>query len=107
MRSTIALVGPIAGGKGTVGDILIEKGYTPFTYRSVVQDEILRRGLPLERAVFQDVSDSLRLEFGTDILARRIAGVIEQERQEGLRAQGERLQAVQVTTGQHLAQLEI
>lgn len=83
MKTTIALVGPIAGGKGTVAGILLEKGYSHFTYGEEVQKEIERRGLPLIRAVFQDVSDSLRLEFGADILARRIAAVIEQERLQG------------------------
>ena len=83
MRSTIAVIGPIAGGKGSIGELLINRGYSQFTYRAEVQKEVLRRGLPLERAAFQDVSDSLRVEFGADILARRIAASIEQARSQG------------------------
>lgn len=83
MKTTIALVGPIAGGKGTVAEFLIRKGYSHFTYGEEVKKEILRRGLPLERAVYQDVSDSLRLEFGNAILAKRMADSVEQERLQG------------------------
>ena len=83
MRTTIALVGPIASGKGHISELLKGRGFAHFTYGDEVRKEIHRRGLPLERSVYQDVSDILRVEHGTPVLAQRIAREIEVERQQG------------------------
>jgi dephospho-CoA kinase len=83
MISTIALVGLIASGKGTVAEMLQKRGYTSFSYGREVEREIAVRQLPKTRNVYQDVSDSLRAEFGPDILARRIAASIGSRRAQG------------------------
>jgi dephospho-CoA kinase len=83
MRTTIALVGPIASGKGHISELLKSRGFAHFTYGDEVRKEISLRGLPLERRVYQDVSDILRIEQGTPILAQRIASEIQRERQQG------------------------
>jgi dephospho-CoA kinase len=83
MKSTVALVGLIASGKGVVAEMLQKIGYTSFSYGREVEREIVARELPKERDTYQNVSDSLRAEFGADILARRIAASIELERVRG------------------------
>ncbi|HXS15142.1 MAG TPA: AAA family ATPase [Candidatus Saccharimonadales bacterium] len=83
MKTTIALVGPIASGKGAISELLIKKGYAHFTYGDEVRKEIDRRGLPIERSVYQDVSDDLRVSLGTEVLAQRIAVSIEEKRANG------------------------
>lgn len=83
MRTTIALVGPIASGKGHISELLISRGFSHFTYGDEVRKELRQRGLPHERSVYQDVSDILRVEHGSAILAQRIAAEIQGERQQG------------------------
>jgi dephospho-CoA kinase len=89
MEKTIVLVGPIASGKGTVAKMLARMGYAHFEYGDEVRKELALRGLPITREILQDVSDSLRLEFGTDILAQRIATSVG-----SLRSQGKATKAV-------------
>jgi dephospho-CoA kinase len=83
MVATIALVGLVASGKGEVVKLLEDRGYSCFSYGTEVAKEIAARGLSRERTVYQDVSDLLRLEFGTDVLARRISSKIDRERRSG------------------------
>jgi dephospho-CoA kinase len=68
----ITLVGPIAAGKGTVADILLTQGYTPFNYGDVIYTERTKRGLKEERKNSNAVGAILRSEFGNDIIARKI-----------------------------------
>jgi dephospho-CoA kinase len=75
--SIIALVGPIAAGKGTAAELLIQQGYAPFNYGDVIYEERTALGLKEERKISNAVGAGLRLKFGNDIIARRIAGSIE------------------------------
>lgn len=85
MKISFALVGPIASGKGTISEYLIEKGFSHFQYGDEVRKEIRQRGLeiPNARESFQAMSDSLRLELGTTILAQRMAAGIQTLRDQG------------------------
>jgi dephospho-CoA kinase len=75
----IGLVGPIASGKGTVIQILKEKGYFSYSTSDVLKEEVKARGLDVNRANCNLVSNDLRGTFGADILARKTAEVIERD----------------------------
>jgi dephospho-CoA kinase len=75
--SIIAVVGPIAAGKGTAADLLIEQGYIPFNYGDVIYEERTALGLKEERKISNAVGAGLRLKFGNDIIARRIGDSID------------------------------
>jgi dephospho-CoA kinase len=75
--SIIALVGPIAAGKGTAAELLVQQGYAPFNYGDVIYEERTALGLKEERKISNAVGAGLRLKFGNDIIARRIADSIE------------------------------
>jgi len=81
-KIVIGLVGPIASGKGTVIDILKDKGYTPYSLSDALKEEIAARGLEITRFNCNRISNELRETQGTDVLARRTAEVIDQEKHE-------------------------
>lgn len=79
-ESIVVLVGPIAAGKGTVANLLIEQGYVPFNYGDVIYVERTARGLPEERKNSNAVGAILRLQFGNDIIARKLGESIQEFR---------------------------
>src|SRR3989344_5139939 len=81
-KIVIGLVGPIASGKGTVIDILKDKGYTPYSLSDALKEGIRARGLEITRLNCNRISNELRETQGADVLARRTAQVIDQERHE-------------------------
>jgi dephospho-CoA kinase len=82
--SVIAVVGPIAAGKGTAADLLVRHGYAPFNYGDIIYEERTARGLKEERKISNAVGADLRLQFGTNIIAKRLAAAVEKAR--GLQA---------------------
>lgn len=83
-ESVIVIVGPIAAGKGTAAGLLIQQDYVPFNYGDVIFQERTARGLPEERKISNAVGADLRLQFGNDIIARRIVESIQLFRDQGL-----------------------
>lgn len=67
----IGLTGPLSGGKGTVAEILKEKGFFCTSLSDRIREEIVFRGGEITRENLQDVADGLRQEFGPQILAER------------------------------------
>jgi len=70
-KTIIGLAGPMGSGKGELVKILQNEGFEHITLSSMVREEARRLGLSEERAVLQDVGNSLRLEGGAGVLARR------------------------------------
>lgn len=68
-RKVIAVVGPIASGKGSLIKLLEEKGYECLSLSDVVREKTKAWGLDLTRKNLQDVGDKLRQKFGATILA--------------------------------------
>lgn len=68
-RKVIAVVGPIASGKGALINLLKEKGYQDLSLSDVVREKAHEWGLPLTRKNLQDVGDKLRRSFGPSLLA--------------------------------------
>lgn len=67
--NVIAVVGPIASGKGALINLLKEMGYHGISLSDVVREKAKEWGLPFTRENLQDVGDKLRHSFGSSILA--------------------------------------
>ncbi|MCB9813380.1 MAG: AAA family ATPase [Pseudomonadales bacterium] len=76
MKIIIALVGPIASGKGTISEFLKSKGFKYFSLSDVVRNEAQARGLAMTRKNLQDVGNDLRESFGGAVLVEKIANEI-------------------------------
>lgn len=60
----IGITGTNGAGKGTVVDYLVEKGFTHYSAREFITEEIQERGLPVNRDNTRLVANSLRQEHG-------------------------------------------
>ena len=78
-NKVFGLVGPIASGKGTVVKILAEKGYQPYSLSDRIREEITSRGLEVNRQNLNIVSNDLRQNLGSDILAKRTVELIKKD----------------------------
>ena len=57
----IGITGTLGAGKGTIVDYLVnEKGFAHFSVRGFISEEIIRRGMPLDRDSMVTVANSLR-----------------------------------------------
>ena len=66
----IGITGTFGSGKGEMADYLIKQGFVHFSFRDFFTEEILRRGLPVNRDSMRDVANSLREEHGGDYIAK-------------------------------------
>lgn len=78
-RTIFGLVGPIASGKQVLADFLKERGFRYISLSDEVREEALNRKLATKRENLQNVGNSLRREFGLDILAVRALAKIDPE----------------------------
>lgn len=69
----IGIVGPLASGKGSVGEFLRSQyGFVSFTLSHLVHEELEKRGIKeFMRKDLQDVGNELRAKFGDQVLAER------------------------------------
>ncbi len=72
-KTIIALVGPIASGKGTVADILGEHGFEHVSFSDRIREEIKSRGMEVTRETLNLVSNELRETHGSEIWAKKTA----------------------------------
>ena len=79
-KLVIGLTGPIAGGKGAVGDYLKEKGFFYTSTSDRVREELARKKEEITRDNLQKMADQMRRNYGPEVLARRSWKVIEKER---------------------------
>jgi len=75
----IGLTGPIAGGKGIVAELLRKKGFFYSSTSDRVREEARKRGVEITRENLQKVADSLRREFGPEILAKRTWEIVKNQ----------------------------
>jgi dephospho-CoA kinase len=68
----IGLTGRIAAGKGFVVAHLLEKSFRYVTLSQVVRDEVVKRGLPVERKNLQDVGNDVRKKEGENAWIKRV-----------------------------------
>ena len=78
----IGLTGTNGAGKGTVADYLVrEKGFTHYSARSFITEEVKKRNMPIDRNAMIIVGNDLRKEHGPAyvleqlyLLARAVGG---------------------------------
>ncbi|MGV8162701.1 MAG: AAA family ATPase [Candidatus Nanoarchaeia archaeon] len=68
----VGITGTIGAGKGTVVEILKEKGFKHFSAREFITQEILRRGLIVNRDSMVIVANSLREKYGPSYVAEEL-----------------------------------
>jgi dephospho-CoA kinase len=80
----IGITGTLGAGKGTVVDYLISKhGFRHYSVREYITEEIIRRGMPVNRDSMVVVANSLREEYGNDYI---VTELWKQAHQEGAHA---------------------
>jgi dephospho-CoA kinase len=60
----IGLAGSFGAGKGTVVEYLLTKGFTHYSASGFITEEIVRRGLPVNRDSMIIVANDLRQQYG-------------------------------------------
>jgi dCMP deaminase len=68
----VGITGTIGAGKGTVVDILKEKGFTHFSARALLIEEIEKRNLPVNRDSMVLVGNELRSKYGPGYIAEEL-----------------------------------
>lgn len=71
MKLVIGISGTITSGKGTVARILKDQGLHLITLSEIIRDELHKMNMEPTRKNLQDTGNSLRKEFGGQILAQR------------------------------------
>jgi dephospho-CoA kinase len=76
----IGLTGRNAAGKGEVAEYLKRNGFHYYSLSDVIRDEIRSRGQQPTRETLIQVGNELRQKYGARILAERILGKIEADK---------------------------
>ncbi len=76
----IGVSGPICSGKDTFSKILAEKGFTIFSFGDILREEMVKKGIALERKNIQDYGNKLRNEEGGNAIAKRIIAKMDKDR---------------------------
>lgn len=81
----IGITGSDGSGKGTVVDYLVkEKGFSHYHARTLLIEEIERRGLPVDRNHMRLVANELRAKHGNDYLVQFFLAKAEQEKDKNI-----------------------
>ncbi len=67
----IALVGPIASGKGVIADYLVNKGFGYVKLSDILREELVQSGKQVTRESLQNYGNFLRQKYGGNILAEK------------------------------------
>ncbi|MGV8168891.1 MAG: AAA family ATPase [Candidatus Nanoarchaeia archaeon] len=68
----VGITGTIGSGKGTVVEILKEKGFKHFSARALITEEIKRRNLPVNRDSMVLVGNDWRNKYGASYVAEEL-----------------------------------
>ena len=69
----IGITGTLGAGKGTVVEYLTQhKNFSHYAARQFIKDEVIKRGLPVDRDSFTSVSNDLRAEHGPWVIAKSL-----------------------------------
>jgi dephospho-CoA kinase len=70
-KLVIGISGTICSGKGTISEILKSRGCHVVTLSSIIREDLIAKGIEPNRKNMQDGGNSLREEFGGQVLAER------------------------------------
>ncbi|MFT4343920.1 MAG: AAA family ATPase [Candidatus Woesearchaeota archaeon] len=71
-QSIIGITGPAGAGKGVVVEYLSKKGFTHFSVRAFLTEEITKRKLPLNRDSMIEVANDLRQKHGPSYIIEQL-----------------------------------
>lgn len=69
---TIGITGTLGAGKGTIVDILKDYGFHHYSARNFIVEEIIKRGLEINRDSMTLVSNDLRANFGSSYITDQL-----------------------------------
>lgn len=87
----VGLAGSFGAGKGTVVEYLVQKGFSHYSASGFITEEIVRRGLPVNRDTMTEVANDLRAINGPSYI---IDSLYERANQKGGNAIIESLRGV-------------
>lgn len=68
----IGITGTLGAGKGTVVEYLKTKGFKHYSASGFITEEIVRRGLPVNRDTMREVADNLRETHGPGYITNKL-----------------------------------
>jgi dephospho-CoA kinase len=68
----IGITGTIGAGKGTIVEFLKEKGFNHFSARAFINEEIIKRGLPINRDNMVIVANGMRAKHSPSFIAENL-----------------------------------
>jgi dephospho-CoA kinase len=68
----VGLCGFAGSGKGAVADFLRSKGWSHYSIRDILREELARHQMPVNRDNMIMIANSLRSQFGNDVLVQRV-----------------------------------
>lgn len=68
----IGLVGTLGSGKGIVRELLEERGFEGRIFSNVLKEELIKRGMEVNRENLQDMGNEIRNNEGTNALAKKL-----------------------------------
>ncbi len=91
----IGITGTIGAGKGTVVEYLVQKkGFVHFSARTLILEEVKKRGLEVVRENTTLVANDLRAAFGPDYIAKELCRRAAEVQRQGMGAIVESLRSV-------------
>jgi dephospho-CoA kinase len=67
-RLIIGITGPAGSGKGVIVEYLLKKGFTHFSVRGYITEEIIKRGMTINRESMVIVGNDLRKKYGSSYI---------------------------------------
>jgi dephospho-CoA kinase len=68
----IGITGTLGAGKSTIVEHLKKKSFKHFSARAYIEEEIVRRGVPVNRDSMTIVANELRAKHGSDFIVREL-----------------------------------
>jgi dephospho-CoA kinase len=68
----VGITGTNGAGKGTVVDLLKDKGFAHYSASAFISEEVIRRGLPLDRDSMREVGNDLRRTHGASYIVETL-----------------------------------
>jgi dephospho-CoA kinase len=82
MKKVIAIIGPIASGKGTAADFLVKKGFLQITMSDFLRIEARKRKIKPDRHYFRKLQAELRRKYGANVLVNKAIDKIKNSKKE-------------------------